>query len=100
MYGETNGYKVERIAADGSINGGGPIRKLYAVGVKGGAAASNVQWYEDVNAADPTKLRGGVSVGIGLWDWAIVNEAITKAFFDISAADVVAVAVYLPGGSA
>ncbi len=99
MYNDENGYRVERLVADGALNAGGPVRKIHAVGVKGGAAASNVQWYEDVNAADPTKRRGGVSAGIGLWAWEIVNQAINKAYFDLSAADVEVIVVYRPAGT-
>lgn len=98
MYNTQSGYKTERVAADGSINGGNPVRKIHAVGIKGGAAASSVQWYDDVNAADPTKLRGGLNVGIGLWEWVSdLNQQLSKAFFDISAADVQVMVIFQPG---
>jgi hypothetical protein len=93
------GFKTERLTADGAINGGNPIRKLVAVGVKGGAAAGTTEWHEGTDAATAAEKRGGVTAPTGEWAWVVgLDQQLSKAYFNLDANSAEVVVVYQPHG--
>jgi hypothetical protein len=104
MYDDQEGFKTERIVANGALNGGKPIRRLVGLAVLGGAAAGTLDIYDGagVNAVDK---RGGVTAPAAQWAWLPLSGgmqlATGKCFLNGFGANVLeACAVYEPVASA
>lgn len=95
---ERNNRITERITADGTVNGGRPVKRLLFVGQLSGAGAANVEWYDDTTAGTAANKRGGLTSGAATtWAWTLrlEQEFKTALFFDLAANSAEVIAVYV-----
>src|SRR4051812_14484644 len=90
---------TERLTADGTVNGGRPVRKLLSVGQLSGAAAASTVWYNNTSAVAADKKGGVTSGAAATWAWVTAHEQEfpVALFFDLDNTNTAEViAVYIP----
>lgn len=82
-HGQLEGYKSQRLTADGAIAGGVRV-VLESINFLSGATAGIVTWYEDDDAATAGNKKGGLPGTISTWTMITgIHQSLDKLFIDI-----------------
>jgi hypothetical protein len=95
-FSKQHGFKSARLDGDGAVEAGAPLR-IWMIGAKGGGADGVVEWHEDEDAADPTAVRGGLSVPAGDWVWSdTIWQQFSQVYFNFDANVAQVIVIYHP----